>query len=237
MILRDRISIYISNICKKKLLFLALFLLGTLTTTAQQKKMKYVAIVDDSVPTFRGVAVQMDLIGPLELATSDYGQVEGALRFNLKDKYFPVMEIGYGKADASDVTTGNNYKTSAPYGKIGCDFNVLKNKHDIHRMYVGFRYAYTSFKYDVYNPDMKDPVWRGHANYEAIDVKANYNWLEGVVMLDAKIWKNIRMGWSVRYRRRLIHKNGSVGNPWYVPGYGRCGNSRLGGTFNITIEF
>ena len=44
---------------------------------------------------------------------SDYGQYEASLRINLKDKYYPVFELGYGKADASDEATQITYKTSA----------------------------------------------------------------------------------------------------------------------------
>jgi hypothetical protein len=46
----------------------------------------------------------------------------------------------------------------------------------------------------------------------------------------------VRMGWSVRYKRRLFHTHGDIGEAWYVPGYGKGGNSRLGGEFNITLE-
>jgi hypothetical protein len=68
-------------------------------------------------------------------------------------------------------------------------------------------------------------------------VKAYYHWLEFVAGVDAKVWRNFRLGWSVRYKRRLFHDDGGYGNSWYVPGYGKQGNLRLGGTFNVTIEF
>ena len=54
--------------------------------------------------------------------------------------------------------------------------------------------------------------------------------------VDAKIFGPIRMGWSVRYKHRLNHDDGNVGSTWYVPGYGKQSNARIGGTFNITIE-
>lgn len=38
-------------------------------------------------------------------------------------------------------------------------------------------------------------------------------------------------------RRRLAHDNGTLGNAWYVPGFGKQGSSKLAGTFNVTIEF
>lgn len=56
----------------------------------------------------------------------DYGQYEAALRINLKDRYFPIVELGIGKADHNDDATDITYNTSAPYAKIGVDFNLLK---------------------------------------------------------------------------------------------------------------
>lgn len=212
----------------------SLLCLTSLPAQAQQRKV--VTQPADTVPLFRGLAVSIDALGVIQKAVSDYGQYEAALRVNLKDKYFPIIELGLGKADANDVATSLHYKTSAPYGRIGCDFNILKNKHDIYRLYGGFRYAFTSYKYDLEGPNLKDPIWGDEVPYGATDVSCNYHWIEGVFTVDARIWGPIRMGWSLRYRRRLFNDDGPLGNTWYVPGYGKQGSSRLGGTFNISFE-
>jgi len=54
--------------------------------------------------------------------------------------------------------------------------------------------------------------------------------------VDATIWGPIHLGWSVRYRQRISYDNGMLGNSWYVPGYGKDGNSCFGGTFNVILE-
>ena len=109
-------------------------------------------------------------------AVGDYGQYEGFARVNLKDRYFPTVEFGYGSADKTDDVTGLRYKPAAPFGRIGMDFNVMKNKHDVYRILVGVRYAYTSFNYDIGPLDVKDPVWGGNATFEAKDQKCSYGW-------------------------------------------------------------
>lgn len=215
---------------------LSLLVINNIQISAQQKGKQIAETPSDTIPLFRGVALSADLAGIAQMAFSDYGQYEAALRINLKDKYFPIIELGYGKADAENVISKLSYKTSAPYGRIGIDFNLMKNKHDIYRIYGGFRYAYTSFKFDVEGHDITDPVWGDYVEYSAKDVKANYHWLEAVFGLDAKIWGPIRLGWSFRYKRRLIHDDGNIGNTWYVPGYGKQGGTRLGGTFNVAFE-
>ena len=192
----------------------------------------------DTIALFRGFQVMGDLVGPIQRALSDYGQYEGALRLNLRDKYFPIVEIGYGTAHhTDDPITHISYKTSAPYGKIGMDVNMLKNKHDIYRVYVGGRYAFTSFQYDVANALLKDPVWKEPAPVDISGAKAYCHWAELVFSVDAKIWGPIHLGWSARYLRRLFHDDGEAGKVWYVPGFGKTGGSRLTATFNVMLEF
>lgn len=225
-----RISSFILSVLTSSLLLLV----PAIGAQAQQKK--HIVQPADTVSLFRGVAVSADVVGVAQLAFSDYGQYEAALRVNLKDKFFPVVELGYGKADAENVTTGMAYKTSAPYFRVGLDYNLLKNKHDDYRVYGGLRYAFTSYKYDAYTTGIKDPVWGDDAGYRLEDVKCNCHWMEAVVGVDAKIIGPLRLGWSLRYRRRLAHNDGYAGNTWYIPGFGKQGDTRLGGTFNVIIE-
>ena len=226
--------IYTSTIANKLLVALCMLLLP-LSSFAQVKKM--IVEQPDTTPIFKGVQIMADVVGAVQLAVSDYGQYEAGVRVNLKDKYFPVVEIGYGKADHHNDVTQIDYKTSAPYGKIGIDFNVLKNKHDIYKVYAGARYAFTSFKFDVAHPDVTDPVWGTVTPYGGKDIKANCHWLEAVFGVDAKIWGPLRLGWSARWRKRIAHDNGTMGNTWYVPGFGKQAASKLAGTFNVTFEF
>lgn len=223
-----------------RVIAISLLLIAVTTATAQSRKdataTKKLTAQKDTVAFFRGVAVSADVVGLAQLAFSDYGQYEAALRINLKDRYFPVFELGYGTADSDNPTTNLKYKTSAPYWRVGMDFNIAKNKHDAYRVYAGARYAMTYYKFDVVGSGLKDPAWGDEVVYDMKGIKANYHWLEAVFGVDAKIAGPLRLGWSVRYRRRLIHDDGNIGKTWYVPGYGKQGGSRLGGTFNIIFE-
>lgn len=229
---RNLISSFISRAAT---ISLVLLMLPTGPATAQGRK-KVAPAKADTVAFFRGVAVSGDLVGLAQKAFGSYGQYEAALRINLKDKYFPVFELGYGKADAEDATTNMSYKTSAPYGRVGIDFNLAKNKHDDYRLYGGFRYALTYYKFSVSGTGVTDPVWGEEVPFDVKDMSCNYHWLEGVFGVDAKLFGPIRLGWSLRYRRRLMHDDGTAGNTWYVPGFGKQGGTRLGGTFNVIFE-
>lgn len=225
------ISTYIS---RATISLLLLLLCGTVSAQYHYRK-KTAVVVKDTIPLFRGIAISTDLVGPIMLSASDYGQYECAMKVNLKDKYFPTVELGYGKANHNDGTN-INYKTQAPYFRIGCDFNILKNKHSSNRMFAGFRYAFTSYKYDISKDGVKDPAWGWDVNYNISNVSCSYQWIEAVLGVESKIVGPLHLGWTVRYRHRVAYNEGEYGKSWYVPGYGISNSLRLGGTFNVIID-
>jgi hypothetical protein len=40
----------------------------------------------------------------------------------------------------------------------------------------------------------------------------------------------------VRYKRRLSHKEGDIGQSWYVPGFGVNDQNNIGLSFNAIID-
>lgn len=215
---------------------LAISLLLLTMSSAASAQMKFFTIQKDSIPLFRGFAVSFDLVGAGMLALSDYGQYEAALRVNLHDEWFPIVEAGVGKATHDDEVTQLYYSTSAPYFKVGIDKNMLKDKHGPNRLYVGLRYGFTSYKIDLSRPDFPDPVWLWNTGFGVKDASCKYHWTEVVIGVDAKIFGPLHLGWSVRYKQRLAHsEEGEFGNPWYVPGFGTY-NTNLGATFNVIID-
>lgn len=228
MTLRQSISTYISRATISVVLLLA-----CLPADAQ----KLFRLEKDTIPLMRGFQVSFDVVGAAQLMFSDYGQYEAALRLNLHDQWFPVFELGYGMADhEEDIVTGLAYKTQAPYFRAGVDFNLLKKKHQANRLFAGFRYAYTSYKVDIWRQDFSDPVWMWPTSYEERGVPCSQHWLEAVIGLSAQVVGPLHLGWSVRYRRRLSHSESDLGSTWYVPGFGTQDSSNIGATFNVIID-
>ncbi len=238
----------------KSLCFILLLLLFSSPASAQKKK-KTVEQDTIQVPFFHGIAVHWEVVGALQLALGDHGQWEAGLRVNLKDRYFPAFELGYGRAsETEDYTPESWCKVKAPYFRIGCDFNILRAKHDDYKLFVGLRYAYAGFKYSMtvkeedltsYLPeggegddddgeDVSGTIYR----YEEYDnLHAKYHWLELVLSADAKIWGPFHLGWDIRYRRVLTKKCAEEGAPWYIPGLGNNKRAGFNVAFNITFSF
>ena len=113
---RSSICTFISR-SKLWLVTLIVFHLSLLSASAQG----FLKLQQDSIPFFRGFAVSADLVGLAQMQLGDYGQYEAALRLNLHDQYFPIVELGVGKANhVDDEVTHITYKTSAPYFRVGC---------------------------------------------------------------------------------------------------------------------
>lgn len=217
-------------------LSVSLLVLLTAGTTAHAQK-KLFALEKDSIPFFRGFSVSFDLVGPAIMMLSDHGEYEGALRVNLHDQWFPIFELGLGRANHErDDVTGISYKTSAPYFRIGMDWNLLKKKHQSNRLFAGLRWAYTNYKCDIICDNLPDPIWLSEAGFGVRDMKCYMHWFEVVFGIDAKIFGPLHLGWNVRYKRKLFHDEGELGNTWYVPGFGTNDSDNISANFNVIID-
>lgn len=228
MTLPIRISISVSRIV------LSMVLLMACANVGAQKFLKY---EQDTIPLFRGFAVSTDLVGLAQLQLSDHGHIEGALRLNLHDQYFPTVEVGVGRANhKNDEVTGLSYKTTAPYFRLGGDVNIMNNKHTGNRVLVGLRYGFTKYKVDVSRQPFPDPVWQWETDFSVSGESCSMHWAEVLFGLDAKVVGPLHLGWTARYRIRMSHNEGSLGNTWYVPGFGNNDSSSLAATFNVIID-
>lgn len=180
---------------------------------------------------FDGLSVGVDLVGPIMYQISSYGDYQAYLQANIKGKYLPIVELGYGRSNKSYEITDITYKTKAPFGRIGCDVNLLKNKHDKYRATIGLRYGVTSFDYDTTAPT--DSL---HTQFTTSSEKCTLHWAELAFGVDAKIWGPVHMGWSFRYRKRL-HIFDYVHDPLYAPGFGNASEgTSLMALYTVSLE-
>jgi hypothetical protein len=198
---------------------------------------RFLKLEKDTIPLFRGFAVSFDLAGAAQMQLSTYGQYEAALRLNLHDQYFPIVEVGLGRANhKQDEATDITYKTSAPYFRIGADVNIMNKKHTGNRVFVGVRYGFTNYKVDVSRIPKPDPLWGWNTEYSVEGSSCSQHWGEVLFGLDGKLFGPVHLGWTGRYRFRFSHREGEIGNAWYVPGYGIQDTSVLGYSFYVSID-
>ena len=224
---KKRISTYITL-----LTLLSSMLLYSPTLAAQEKK---TTIEEEKVPFYQGTTIGIDIFGlGSKIFGGDITSTEISVEVNLKNRYVPVAEIGYGTTDTTDDGTNIHYKASAPYFRIGMNYNFFFKKPYLPGfLYGGIRYGFTSFSYDVDAPTMKDPTWGFPEipfSYEG--VKTTVTWTELLAGIKVNVYKNFYMGWSLRYRIRMNMKKTEHTEPWYIPGFGKNNSTNLGVTYS-----
>ncbi len=203
---------------------------------AVEKKSVFRKFREDSTAVVHGLQLSADLVGVVQSMLSEKKYYEASARVSIKDWIFPTVELGYGTTDFHEITSDTYYSCAAPYGRLGFDLNILRDKHDDYQVFVGARGAFTSFNYDVSVPSAIDPVYGGNAHYDVKDAKCNYLWAELLLGVDARIVGPLHLGWTMRYKSKLSSNYKGIDKAWYVPGYGKDGDSGFGATFNVGID-
>ena len=80
------------------------------------------------VPLYNGTYIGVDLYGiGSKLLGGDLLSSEINVAVNLKNMFLPTVDVGFGTTDSwSD--TGIHYKSSAPFFRIGVDYNTMAKK-------------------------------------------------------------------------------------------------------------
>lgn len=218
------------------------------TRPVAKKKEKKPAEIE--YPLYNGVSVGLDLWGiGSRLFGGDFLSSEVIASVDLKHRFFPTVEVGYGQTDAWN-DNGIHYKSGAPYFRIGMDYNALYKKKHGQMLLVGLRYGFSSFSYDIEsmsvsdpiyggsigNPNLIDDIWGGSISYRHSGMTGSMQWLELGVGIRAHIWKPLYMGWGLRFRFRLSASTGQYGDPWYVPGFGTYKSNTLGVQYSIIYK-
>lgn len=187
------------------------------------------------IKAYKGMQVSFDLVGP---ANYYYGyswlRTEAQLKINLNNQFFPVVALGYAKCD--DTTKDIKYKTAAPYLRIGMDYNIRwKNQNDNH-LFFGFRYGFSTFKYDINAPDITDDIWGGTNEVNYQNESSSAHWLELLIGIQTKVWGPILAGWDFRYMVSINTKSNEYTKPYYIPGYGENNGPSFMFTYRIIYK-
>ena len=206
-----------------------------LTIEAQEKE----KAKKEGTFAFNGINISTDLFGYVSSFLDDGMSGEVAVEANLGDRFFPVVEAGYGSIDIIDENFGIHYKSAAPYFRAGLNYNFSYQKGKVQRpnyVYGAARFGCSKMKYDVSSPPIHDPIWGGEVPFSLKDVNGFASWIELGVGINTKIWKNLRMGWCIRYKARVNATKSNNSKIGYIPGFGTNRHTRFGATYSIIYE-
>lgn len=205
------------------------------TINAQEKKSEE----KEGTFAFKGISLSTDIFGYMSSFLDDGMSGEIAIEANLGNRFFPIIEAGYGSIDITDENFGIHYKSAAPYMRAGLNYNFSYQEGKTLRpnyVYGALRFGCSKMKYDVSSPPLHDPIWGGEVPYSFSDVNGFASWIELGVGVSAKIWKNFRMGWCVRYKARVNATKSHNSKIGYIPGFGTNRHTRFGATYSLIYE-
>ena len=216
--------------------FISILLLISLVSPALWGQSKKDKQPREKAPLLSGVGVGIDLCGlAMKGVGARFANMEICGRVGLKEKFFPIFEIGIGDCTRNGGETTNVFSTRAPYWRIGMDYNVNK-KVNGNRFLVGVRYGFTNYKYDFSAPDFEDPVYGVVSPLRLEGLKGNNQWLEFCLGFETRLWSIMRLGYNIRYKMRTLQSVSELGEPYFVPGFGKNDNSCFGGSVYLTFD-
>ena len=115
------------------------------------------------------------------------------------------------------------------------DYNINK-KVNGNRFLVGVRYGFSRYNYDFQAPDFSDPVYGIASPMKLEGLKGNNQWLELCLGFETRLWSIVRLGWNIRYKTRTLQSVSELGEPYFVPGFGKNDNNTFGGSVYVTFD-
>jgi hypothetical protein len=192
---------------------------------------------------YRGIRIEADILSPLAYALRLSGgyYYQGAIAVNLKETYFPILEIGYGGLDNKMSVSGLTYNTHAFYYRVGIDYNVLTSKKPLNAMNniftVGGRIGFTNMLYNISDVQIADYYWGGNTTVDFTDRHKFMLWWEVPVGVRVEIFNNIFMGWEIRLKGAFgTPKQGEI-YPYYVPGLGLFNGNKWEFNYSLGWQF
>lgn len=194
---------------------------------------------EPKAPLFGGIYLSADVFGfvlPTFVKDAFYNN-EVALSVDLRHRFYPTAEVGYGHCHTVGDLYGIRYATAAPYFRVGMDYNMQYKTGRPSYIYLGARVGYSRSAYEVEAPALTDAVTGAPYDFHLTDMPCRALWMEALVGIRAQIWSDFYMGWCVRYKRPLRSNTSANGNPWFMPGFGVHGSETVGATYNLTWYF
>jgi len=194
-----------------------------------------------TVPLWQGFDLETDLVPLVTNLLNDPGnyRYEALVRFNLKNKYYPVVELGYESRHAQ-LYSGIDYQGSGLFYRVGLDFNLIRpvsTKAANNKFLIGARLGMSDFSYDLRNIPFTSP-FSGLPGFENRNgLRTTGFWFEIVAGIRIEIFDKVMMGWTARTRNELGEAIPGAIGPYYLPGFGKAGSGVWALNYSIGYQF
>ena len=188
-------------------------------------------------PVFNGMSVGLNIWdAAMLIAGQSYASFDASLSFSIRNWIFPTVECGVGFANNHSDQSMLIYKTKlSPFLKIGADYNFLYKSTPDYQLCLGVRFGVSPVSYEITDITLNSGYWKEDAQFSILKQHTTSFYGQALASVKVKIWKQLSLGWSVRYHFNLHTPDGSGSKPWFIPGYGT--SSPVNATFSVFYTF
>lgn len=175
---------------------------------------------ENVIPLYQGITLGVELLNPVGGLFSSTNGYSAKVDVNLRNNYFPTLEIGYSNFDKT-AENGIRCLSNGPWLKIGVNkaFSYLGDKAE-NMVFAGAHYGISGFTYTLENLSWADNYWGDFAQPSYINQPGFVGWIELTVGVRVNVFGPFSLGWTGQYRSTLHVSGGTFSNPAYIPGYG-----------------
>lgn len=186
--------------------------------------------VGNIYPLMHAVTVGVDVWDPvMKILGTEYGGISFWGELSLHNRFKPIFEFGMSSADIKPDGMNYTFKSPmAPFFKLGMNYNIFYNSNPAYQLLFGIRYAFTPYKWSIENALPNGEYWPAEP-FSIPDQSATTGYLELVASIKVQIFKNISLGWQLKYHSILHESKNQYGKPMYIPGFGKRGTPIAGG--------
>lgn len=188
-------------------------------------------------PAFNGVTVGVNFFdAAMLIAGQSFASFDANVAVSIHNWFFPTVECGLGFSNNHQEDSSLVYKTHpSPYVKVGIDYNFLYKSSPDYMAGLGLRCGWSHPSYDITGASVDTPYWGQTSEFNITRQSVNAFFGEALALVKVKLWQNLAMGWSIRYRFKIHIPDAGSSTPWFIPGYG--GGSPLTATFSLMYTF
>jgi hypothetical protein len=150
-------------------------------------------------------------------------------------RYFLVVD--YGTWALNHPGDSLDYSNDGNYWRIGGDVNFLVKDEERNMVFLGFRYAHSTFN-ETFRVLDKDPNWGDLNRYDNpfVNNKVPARWFELTTGIKVRMFSWFWMGYTARFKFGLKTGETLEMEPFDIPGYGNTHKKSTWG-FNYQLMF
>ncbi|MDX9881082.1 MAG: DUF6048 family protein [Prolixibacteraceae bacterium] len=186
----------------------------------------------DKFIRMKGIRMGYDLTRPVQYLWNIGDRYGSEVSFDMEvvPNTFPVFETGW---EAQKINSDFlQYRSSGSYSRVGVDYNFLvaEHKNDKDILFMGLRYGFTLARQQV-ESFTSTSYWEQSVG-RFPPQNFNAHWAEIVLGTRIEVLKNVFLGWSIRGKIGLSHKDFDMPPVYFIPGYGKAENG-----FNFDFSY